>query len=59
MVGKTPMKDWKAACRNAEKWERWSTNTPAKKQWNLRNELDELEQDDDLELLRQELGASV
>ena len=24
MVGKTPMKDWKAACRNAEKWERWS-----------------------------------
>ena len=24
MVGKTPMKDWKAACRNAEKWDRWS-----------------------------------
>ena len=24
MVGKTPMKDWKAACRNAEKWERWA-----------------------------------
>ena len=24
MVGKTPMKDWKAACRNAETWERWS-----------------------------------
>ena len=23
MVGKTPMKDWKAACRNAESWERW------------------------------------
>lgn len=23
MVGKTPMKDWKAACRNAEAWERW------------------------------------
>jgi hypothetical protein len=23
MMGKTPMKDWKAACRNAEKWERW------------------------------------
>ena len=23
MVGKTPMKDWKAACRNAENWERW------------------------------------
>lgn len=24
MVGKNPMKDWKAACRNAERWERWS-----------------------------------
>jgi len=24
LVGKAPMKDWKAACRNAEKWERWS-----------------------------------
>lgn len=23
MMGKTPMKDWKAACRNAESWERW------------------------------------
>lgn len=23
MIGKTPMKDWKAACRNAEAWERW------------------------------------
>ena len=34
MVGKTPMKDWKAACRNAEHWERWSNKsafpTPAK-----------------------------
>lgn len=27
MVGKTPMKDWKAACRNAEKWERWGKQT--------------------------------
>ena len=26
MVGKTPMKDWKAACRNAESWERWQRN---------------------------------
>ena len=26
MVGKTPMKDWKAACRNAEKWDRWNRN---------------------------------
>ena len=23
VVGKTPMKDWKAACRNAESWDRW------------------------------------
>ena len=23
LVGRTPMKDWKAACRNAETWERW------------------------------------
>lgn len=23
MVGKIPMKDWKAACRNAENWDRW------------------------------------
>lgn len=23
LVGKTPMKDWKAALRNAEKWDRW------------------------------------
>lgn len=23
MIGKTPMKDWKAACRNAEGWDRW------------------------------------
>lgn len=28
MVGKTPMKDWKAACRNAENWERWSQKAP-------------------------------
>ena len=28
MVGKTPMKDWKAACRNAEKWERWGNRAP-------------------------------
>ena len=24
MVGKAPMWDWKAACRSAESWERWS-----------------------------------
>lgn len=28
-IGKTPMKDWKAACRNAEHWERWKNNGPA------------------------------
>ena len=28
MVGKTPMKDWKAACRNAEKWDRWERQKP-------------------------------
>lgn len=27
MIGKTPMKDWKAACRNAEKWDRWQKQT--------------------------------
>ena len=33
MVGKTPMKDWKAACRNAEGWDRWkkSGQQPGKK----------------------------
>lgn len=34
MVGKTPMKNWKAACRNAETWERWSrteASAPPKK----------------------------
>lgn len=29
MVGRAPMKDWKAACRNAESWERWQKK-PAK-----------------------------
>ena len=30
LIGKTPMKDWKAACRNAECWERWKK--PAQQQ---------------------------
>lgn len=34
MVGKTPMKDWKAACRNAEKWERWSRPTASERSSN-------------------------
>ena len=24
VVGKSPMKDWRAACRNAETWDRWN-----------------------------------
>lgn len=28
MVGRNPMKDWKAACRNAEKWDRWGKTMP-------------------------------
>ena len=31
MVGKAPMRDWKAACRSAESWERWS-RPPAQSQ---------------------------
>ena len=31
MVGKTPMKDWKAACRNAEKWERFKRPTASER----------------------------
>lgn len=23
-VGKSPMRDWRAACRNAEGWDRWT-----------------------------------
>ena len=30
MVCKTPMKNWKAACRNAEKWERWAKTADPK-----------------------------
>jgi hypothetical protein len=30
MVGKAPMKNWKAACRNAEKWERWAKTADPK-----------------------------
>ena len=32
MVGKTPMKDWKAACRNAEAWERWNKGAKEQKE---------------------------
>ena len=33
MVGRNKMKDWKAACRNAEKWERWQQRS------SIRNEV--------------------
>lgn len=29
MIGRNKMKDWRAACRNAEKWERWNTPSNA------------------------------
>lgn len=37
MVGRTPMKDWKAACRNAESWERWKNQpqTPPRRTGHL------------------------
>lgn len=35
LVGKTPMKDWKAACRNAEKWDRWKRPTASEKSANI------------------------
>lgn len=34
MIGKTPMKDWKAACRNAEKWERFQRTTVSERSSN-------------------------
>ena len=33
MVGKTPMKNWKAACRNAENWERWRQRPTRAESW--------------------------
>ena len=39
LVGKSPMKDWKAACRNAEKWERWD-KAPAADRNRLRSDSD-------------------
>ena len=32
LVGKVPMRDWKAACRNAEKWERWDKKSGTRNQ---------------------------
>lgn len=39
LVGKSPMRDWKAACRNADKWERWD-KAPAADRNRLRTEND-------------------
>lgn len=38
-IGTSPMKDWKAACRNAEKWERWD-RAPAADRNRLRSDSD-------------------
>ena len=38
-IGTSPMKDWKAACRNAEKWERWD-KAPAADRTRLRSDSD-------------------
>lgn len=37
LIGRTPMKDWKAACRNAESWERWKNQpqTPPRRTGHL------------------------
>ena len=33
LVGKAPMKGWKAACRNAESWERWRQRPTRAESW--------------------------
>lgn len=40
LVGKTPMKDWKAACRNAEHWERWSQKPDTSSRDHLKTDAD-------------------
>ena len=44
-IGTSPMKDWKAACRNAEKWERWD-RAPAADRNRLRSDSDYQSGDD-------------
>lgn len=53
MVGKAQMKDWKAACRNAEDWERWNKPTPRSQRF-----FPAFTQDpkDDLDLIEKLLG---
>lgn len=49
MVGKTQMKDWKAACRRAEKWEQWTRRAPTSgvsaptDEGRLRRDMDDLD----------------
>lgn len=45
VVGKSPMKDWKAACRNAEGWERWNKPQPNDRN-RLRTDADYMTGDD-------------
>ena len=45
MIGKTPMMDWQAACRNAEGWEQWQR---AGKSWGSHEEEKEEERGDTL-----------
>ena len=40
LVGKTPMKDWKAACRNAEHWERWNQKPDTSSRDRLKTDAD-------------------
>lgn len=53
LVGKAPMKDWKAACRNSEGWERWE------RQGRRHCAESQSPQQDDLDLLEKLLGTEV
>ena len=44
LVGKAPMKDWKAACRNAEKWERWDKRPATGDRDRVKTEADYVEE---------------
>lgn len=45
VVGRSPMKDWRAACRNAEGWDRWNRTQQTDKN-RLRTEADYMTGDD-------------
>lgn len=40
-IGKNTMKDWKAACRNAESWERWDKRTDSRNEIKTAADYDE------------------